>query len=72
MSLPSYNLVVLAGMTRAVHADQPDADWRELEPVLRAQWEQIPRAMGRDAARGLPDAAPAIGPASIDTGSADS
>jgi hypothetical protein len=72
MSLPFYNLVVLAGMTRAVHADQPDADWRELEPVLRAQREQIRRAMDRNAARGLADAVPLVRTASIDTGSAAS
>ncbi|MFL6585722.1 MAG: hypothetical protein ACJ8GV_02410 [Luteimonas sp.] len=72
MSQLSYNPVVLAEMTRAVQAEQPDADWHELEPVLRAQWEQVPRGIGWDAARedaaahfrtmrGLPDAAPVVG-----------
>jgi len=73
MSHPSYNPVVLAEMIRAVHADRPDADWHELEPVLRAQWQQIPSASDWDVARataashfrtllGLPDAAPVVGP----------
>ncbi|MCD9097021.1 hypothetical protein LU699_15245 [Luteimonas fraxinea] len=72
MSQLAYNPVVLAEMTRAVHADRPDADWHELEPVLRAQWEQMPRAIAWDTAReaaaahfrsmrGLPDAAPVVG-----------
>lgn len=72
MSLPSCNPLVLAEMTLAAHADRPDADWHELEPVLRAQWEQIPRAIDWDTARaaaashfrtmrGLPDAAPVVG-----------
>lgn len=80
MSLPPYNPVVLAEMTRAVHADRPDADWHELEPVLRAQWESIPRAIDWDTARaaaashfrtmrGLPDAAPVVGPSPAETGS---
>ncbi|MET0329362.1 MAG: hypothetical protein ABW163_11430 [Luteimonas sp.] len=83
MSQPPYNPVVLAEMTRAVHADQPDADWHELEPVLRAQWEQVPRAIDWDVARttaashfrtmrGQPDAAPVVGPAPVDTGPAAS
>ncbi|VXB71315.1 conserved hypothetical protein [Luteimonas sp. 9C] len=72
MPLPAYNPVILAEMTRAAHADLPDADWHELEPVLRAQWERMPRAIGWDTARpsaaahfrslrGLPDAAEVVG-----------
>ncbi|MDR7192675.1 hypothetical protein [Luteimonas terrae] len=72
MSQLPYNPVVLAEMTRAAHADRPGADWHELEPVLRAQWERIPRAVEWDQARpeaaahfrtmcGLPDAAPVVG-----------
>jgi len=71
MSQRPYNPVILAEMTRAAHADRPDADWHELEPVLRAQWEQMPRGVEWDAARdeaaacfrlmhGLPDAAPIV------------
>lgn len=74
----SHNPLVLAELTRAVHADRPDADWHELEPVLRAQWEQVPRAIDWDIARamaashfrsmrGLPDAAPVVGLQDIDT-----
>ena len=72
MSQPAYNPVILAEMTRAVQAELPDADWHELEPVLRAQWERIPRTIEWDTARpsaaahfrsmrGLPDAAPVLG-----------
>lgn len=71
MSQRPYNPVVLAEMTRAVHAEQPDADWHELEPVLRAQWEQVPRIVDwehvRDVAashyrlsHGMPDVAPVV------------
>lgn len=73
MSLSPHNPMVLAEMTRAVQSDQPDADWHELEPILRAQWQQVPRAIDWDVARataashfrmlrGLPDAAPVVGP----------
>jgi len=73
MPSPSYNPVTLAEMTRAAHADRPDADWHELEPLLRAQWEQASRAVDwntvREVAtahyrllRGLPDAARVIAP----------
>jgi len=66
-----YNPVVLAEMTRAVQAERPDADWHELEPLLRAAWEQVPRMSDwehvRDIAaahyrfgRGIPDAAPVV------------
>lgn len=83
MSQPSHNPLILAEMTRAVHADRPDADWHEVEPLLRAQWEQIPRAIDWDTARataashfrtmrGLPDAAPVVGLAPTDTRSTPS
>lgn len=71
MSHLPYNPVTLAEMTRAAQADRPDADWHELEPMLRAQWDQAPRAVDwedvRDVAashyrlmRGLPDVAPVV------------
>ncbi|MDR6992497.1 hypothetical protein [Luteimonas sp. 3794] len=72
MSQSPYNPVILAEMTRAARADSPDADWHELEPLLRAQWERIPRTVAWEMARpeaashfrtmcGLPDAAPVVG-----------
>lgn len=71
MSQQPYNPVFIAEMTRAAHADRPDADWHELEPMLRAQWTQVERPLDwnavRDAAaahyrlmRGLPDVAPVV------------
>ena len=36
--------VILAEMARAVRTGQPDADWHEVEPHLRALWEHAPRA----------------------------
>ena len=71
MSQRPYNPVVLAEMTRAAQTERPDADWHELEPVLRAQWQQAPRAVDweqvRDVAashyrlgRGIPDVAPVV------------
>lgn len=71
MSQRPYNPVVLAEMTRAVQAEHPDADWHELEPVLRAQWEHVPRIADwehvRDVAashyrlgHGIPDVAPVV------------
>ena len=71
MSQRPHNPVILAEMTRAAHADRPDADWHELEPYLRAQWEQVPRAATWDEARataashfrlmrGLPEVAPVL------------
>jgi len=73
MSQPNHNPVILAEMTRAAHADRPDADWHELEPLLRAQWEQVSRSVDWDVARataashfrlmrGLPDVAPVLAP----------
>ena len=71
MSQRPYNPVVLAEMTRAIQMGRPDADWHELEPLLRATWQQVPRVLDwehvRDAAaahyrlgRGIPDAAPVV------------
>ncbi|MET0329274.1 MAG: hypothetical protein ABW163_10960 [Luteimonas sp.] len=71
MPQPTYNPVILAEMTRAAHADRPDADWHELEPMLRTQWEQVRRPVDWATARltaathfrllrGLPDGAPVI------------
>lgn len=71
MSQHPYNPVFLAEMMRAAHADRPDADWHELEPLLRAQWEQVQRPVdwstARESAashfrrmRGMPDGAPVL------------
>ncbi|ATD67331.1 hypothetical protein CNR27_07680 [Luteimonas chenhongjianii] len=71
MSQRPYNPMVLAEMTRAVQAERPDADWHELEPLLRAAWERVPRMSDwehvRDIAAahyrlglGIPDAAPVV------------
>lgn len=44
--------VILAEMARAVRAGQPDADWHEVEPQLRALWEHAPRTSAWSEVRG--------------------
>lgn len=46
------NQVILAEMARATRATHPDADWHEVEPVLRDIWDHAPRRAGWDAVRG--------------------
>ena len=71
MPQPHFNAVLLAELVRALQAEHRDADWHELEPLLRAHWERFPRDVGwqdaRDtaaacfrAALGVPDAAPVV------------
>lgn len=52
MQHPSHHHVILAEMTRAFRAGQPDADWHEVEPDMRAQWEHAPRGCAWSEVRG--------------------
>lgn len=47
----AHHHVILAEMARAVRIGQPDADWHEVEPALRAIWEHAPRAVTWSAVR---------------------
>lgn len=35
--------VILAELARATRAGHPDADWHEVEPLMRQVWESAPR-----------------------------
>lgn len=43
--------VILAEMARAVRIDHPDADWHEVEPLLRRIWNHAPRQPAWDEVR---------------------
>ncbi len=44
--------VILAEMARAARAGHPEADWHEIEPMLRRIWNHAPRRASWEHVRG--------------------